>query len=70
MEEVAGKLAAARQIIAQGCEECPQSPDVWLEAARLNVRRLTRDLRAWGLEDLRARGLEEGLGKRRSDGDG
>jgi hypothetical protein len=38
VEEVAGKLAAARQIIAQGCEECPQSADVWLEAARLNVR--------------------------------
>jgi len=31
-------MAAARQIIAQGCEQCPQSADVWLEAARLNVR--------------------------------
>jgi pre-mRNA-processing factor 6 len=37
LEEVAGKLAQARAIIAKGCEECPKSEDVWLEAARLNV---------------------------------
>ncbi|KAJ3189197.1 Pre-mRNA-processing factor 6 [Gaertneriomyces sp. JEL0708] len=37
LEEVAGKQAAARDIIAKGCEECPTSEDVWLENARLNT---------------------------------
>ncbi|KAJ3218692.1 hypothetical protein HDU67_004474 [Dinochytrium kinnereticum] len=36
LEEVAQKTVAAREIIAKGCEECPKSEDVWLEAARLN----------------------------------
>ncbi|KAJ3116004.1 hypothetical protein HDU96_010652 [Phlyctochytrium bullatum] len=36
LEEVAQKIVAAREIIAKGCEECPKSEDVWLEAARLN----------------------------------
>ena len=36
VEEVAGKMTAARKIIAQGCEHCPKSEDVWLENARLN----------------------------------
>ena len=38
VEELAGKIVAARAVIARGCEECPGSQDVWLEAARLNVR--------------------------------
>ncbi|RUS26071.1 PRP1 splicing factor, N-terminal-domain-containing protein [Jimgerdemannia flammicorona] len=37
LEEVAGKTAQARSIIAKGCEECPKNEDVWLEAARLNT---------------------------------
>ena len=36
LEEVATKMSTAREIIAKGCEECPNSEDVWLEAARLN----------------------------------
>jgi pre-mRNA-processing factor 6 len=36
LEEVAGKMAAARDIINKGCENCPKSEDVWLDAARLN----------------------------------
>ncbi|OZJ04338.1 hypothetical protein BZG36_02386 [Bifiguratus adelaidae] len=36
LEEFAGKMTAARAKIAKGCEECPKSEDVWLEAARLN----------------------------------
>ncbi|CAA0828704.1 Protein STABILIZED1 [Striga hermonthica] len=32
-----GKLRAARQLIDRGCEECPKSEDVWLEACRLSV---------------------------------
>jgi pre-mRNA-processing factor 6 len=37
LEEIAGKLAQARTLIERGCEECPQSEDIWLEAARLNT---------------------------------
>jgi len=37
VEEVAGKLVDARAIIQSGCEACPKSEAVWLEAARLNV---------------------------------
>lgn len=36
LEEHAGKLTDARQIIDKGCQECPKSEDIWLEAARLN----------------------------------
>lgn len=37
LEEVAGKLADARQLLQKGCEMCPQSEDIWLEAARLQT---------------------------------
>ena len=37
LEEHAGRMVAARKIIKQGCEQCPKSEDVWLEAARLHV---------------------------------
>ncbi|KAK3039574.1 hypothetical protein RJ639_027718 [Escallonia herrerae] len=36
LEEVAGKLQAARQLISKGCEECPKNEDVWIEACRLS----------------------------------
>ena len=35
LEEVVGKMQAARNLIMQGTELCPQNEDVWLEAARL-----------------------------------
>ncbi|RCV17769.1 hypothetical protein SETIT_3G246400v2 [Setaria italica] len=35
LEEIAGKLQAAWQLIQRGCEECPKNEDVWLEACRL-----------------------------------
>lgn len=38
LEEVAGKMVVARKVIAQGCQHCPKSEDVWLENARLNNR--------------------------------
>ena len=41
LEEVTGKLQAARNLIMKGCEECPKSEDIWLEAARLVVRHHT-----------------------------
>ncbi|EPQ56815.1 hypothetical protein GLOTRDRAFT_115025 [Gloeophyllum trabeum ATCC 11539] len=36
LEEHAGRMVAARKLIKQGCEHCPKSEDVWLEAARLH----------------------------------
>ena len=37
LEEVAGKLVNARQVIREGCVACPANEDVWLEAARLQT---------------------------------
>mmetsp|Transcript_23188 Transcript_23188/g.64461 ORF Transcript_23188/g.64461 Transcript_23188/m.64461 type:complete len:900 (-) Transcript_23188:2143-4842(-) len=36
VEEAANKPLQARKIIQEGCEACPNSQDVWLEAARLH----------------------------------
>ena len=36
LEEHAGKIVAARNVIGRGCEMCPKSEDVWLESIRLN----------------------------------
>ncbi|KAJ1744331.1 U4/U6 x U5 tri-snRNP complex subunit Prp1 [Coemansia sp. RSA 1086] len=59
LEEVAQKPGKARSIIAQGCENCPQSEEIWLEAARLSprdearavlasaVRNVPRSVRVW-----------------------
>ncbi|KAH9892353.1 pre-mRNA splicing factor [Xylariomycetidae sp. FL2044] len=39
VEELAGKIVAARNVIARGCEHCPKNADVWLENIRLNDTR-------------------------------
>ncbi|CAK7221867.1 U4/U6 x U5 tri-snRNP complex subunit Prp1 [Sporothrix curviconia] len=39
VEELAGKIVAARNVIARGCQHCPKSEDVWLENIRLNENR-------------------------------
>ncbi|OJJ43306.1 hypothetical protein ASPZODRAFT_28606 [Penicilliopsis zonata CBS 506.65] len=36
LEEIAGKIVAARNVIARGCELCSKSEDAWLENIRLN----------------------------------
>ncbi|KAF8876393.1 hypothetical protein BD779DRAFT_1475648 [Infundibulicybe gibba] len=36
LEEHAGRMVKARQIIKAGCDQCQKSEDVWLEAARLH----------------------------------
>ncbi|KAI9788928.1 MAG: hypothetical protein M1816_006493 [Peltula sp. TS41687] len=36
LEEIAGRIVAARNVIARGCENCPKSEDAWLENIRLN----------------------------------
>lgn len=33
----AKKMVQARKIIAEGCEKCPKSEDIWFHAAELNV---------------------------------
>jgi len=38
VEVAAGKQVAARKIMAQGCAECPQSEDAWLENASLSTQ--------------------------------
>lgn len=37
LEEFAGKIVAARNLINRGCEQCPKSEDAWLEAIRLHM---------------------------------
>lgn len=49
LEEVTGKLQTARNLIMQGCEMCPKSEDVWLEAARLQVNRKYFFVSLWNL---------------------
>lgn len=39
LEKETGKLAAARAVIAKGCEMCSQNVDVWLENARMQTPR-------------------------------
>ncbi|KAI0522017.1 PRP1 splicing factor [Xylaria bambusicola] len=46
LEELAGKIVAARNVIARGCEHCPKSEDVWLENIRLNDQRNARIIAA------------------------
>lgn len=59
LEEFAGKVVAARNVIARGCEYCPKNEDVWLESIRLNdnhnakivaanaIRNNDRSVRLW-----------------------
>lgn len=74
LEEVTGKIQTARNLIMKGCEMCPKSEDVWLEAARLQptdlakaviaqaVRHIPSSVRVW----IKAADLEiEIKGKRR-----
>ena len=36
LEEIAGKLKAAKDLARKACEACPKSEDAWIEAARLH----------------------------------
>ncbi|KAF8583123.1 hypothetical protein K439DRAFT_1653578 [Ramaria rubella] len=69
VEEHAGRMVAARKLIKAGCEQCPKSEDVWLEAARLHnnddakiilanaVQHVGQSVKVW----LTAAGLEAEL---------
>jgi len=73
LEEVAGKLLNARQVIRDGCKACPANEDVWLEAARLQtsenakavlaeaVKKIPSSVKIW----LQAASLESNLTMRR-----
>jgi len=52
LEEFAGKVAAARQFIQKGCEKCPKSEDVWLEAVRLQTPENAKAVLARGVQEI------------------
>ena len=52
LEEVAGRQQQARELIMKGCELCPRSEDVWLEAARLSSKENAKALLARGVASL------------------
>lgn len=52
VEEAAGKILQARKIIQEGCEVCPESEDVWLEAARLHPQEVAKSILATGARRL------------------
>ncbi|KAF8059986.1 STA1 [Scenedesmus sp. PABB004] len=52
LEEKAGKLQVARSIIAEGCEKCASSEDVWLEAARLQPPDMAKAVLARGVANI------------------
>lgn len=53
VEEFAGKMGQARKIILQGCETCPESEDVWLEAARLHPKATAKSILANAVVHIR-----------------
>lgn len=73
LEETAGKLSTAQELILQGCRKCPRDEDVWIEAARLYpketgrrilaqaVRTVPRSEKIW----LQAATLEDEVNTRR-----
>ncbi|KAG7369382.1 PRP1 splicing factor-like protein [Nitzschia inconspicua] len=46
VEEAAGKLLKARKLIQEGCQHCPTSTDIWLEAARLHPHQVSKSILA------------------------
>ncbi|GBF98664.1 hypothetical protein Rsub_11658 [Raphidocelis subcapitata] len=52
LEELAGKLNVARELISKGCEQCPSAEDVWLEASRLQPPDLAKAVLARGVAHI------------------
>ena len=52
LEEVTGKIQAARNLIMKGTEVCPKSEDVWLEAARLQPPEMARGVVAQAVAEI------------------
>jgi pre-mRNA-processing factor 6 len=52
LEELAGKMSAARSFAQRGCDACPGNADVWIENARLNPPETARAILARAVEAL------------------
>lgn len=52
VEEAAGKTMQARKIIQAGCNACPDSEDVWLEAARLHPTDVAKSILATAVRKI------------------
>jgi pre-mRNA-processing factor 6 len=52
LEEVVGKMQAARNLVMKGTEQCPKSEDMWLEAARLLPNDVARGIVAQAVKQL------------------
>ncbi|KAF7062197.1 hypothetical protein CFC21_068825 [Triticum aestivum] len=52
LEEVAGKLQSAWQLIQRGCEEFPKNEDVWIEACRLASPKESKAVIARGVKAI------------------
>ncbi|KAF3006138.1 hypothetical protein E8E14_005700 [Neopestalotiopsis sp. 37M] len=50
LEELAGKIVAARNLIARGCKQCPKNEDVWLESIRLNDKHNAKIIAAQAIQ--------------------
>lgn len=50
LEELAGKIVAARNLIARGCQQCPKNEDVWLESIRLNDKHNAKIIAAQAIQ--------------------
>ncbi|KAK6440007.1 U4/U6 x U5 tri-snRNP complex subunit Prp1 [Oleoguttula sp. CCFEE 5521] len=51
LEEFAGKIVAARNVMRRGCEMCPKSEDVWLESIRLHDNQNAKIMAAKAIEN-------------------
>ena len=52
IEKDTGRLKEAREAIMRGCEACPQSEDVWIEAALLHAGKAARSVVAKAIQHL------------------
>lgn len=52
LEEVAGRVQQARELATKGCELCPGSEDMWLEASRLQTPENAKAVLARGVAAL------------------
>ncbi|KAM0717777.1 hypothetical protein Q7P37_006109 [Cladosporium fusiforme] len=51
LEEFAGKIVAARNVIRRGCEMCPKSEDTWMECIRLHDNQNAKIMAAKAIEN-------------------
>ncbi|KAL1586090.1 hypothetical protein WHR41_04790 [Cladosporium halotolerans] len=51
LEEFAGKIVAARNVIKRGCEMCPKSEDTWMECIRLHDNQNAKIMAAKAIEN-------------------